>query len=58
MELDELAAGGIPLNDAMIHPYAEAEAQQVEEGHTELRDKLIAHYIVARERGETTWLRS
>ena len=58
VELDELAAGGIPLNDAMIHPYVEAEAQQVEEGHTELRDKLITHYIVTRERGETTWLRS
>ena len=49
VELDELAAGGIPLNDAMIHPYVEAEEQQVKEGHTKLQHKLITHYILARE---------
>ena len=56
--LDELAAGGIQLDDAMIHPLVQEEEQQHEDEHEELRDNLIRHYIVARDAGETIWLRS
>ena len=56
--LDELPAGGIQLDDAMIHPLVQEEEQQHKNEHEELRDKWLRHYIVARDAGETIWLRS